>query len=188
MGLEMPKLSLLYTANVDAKLAMGLSDLVNHESSISRGIDAGKLPFHFTMEIPDPVPDSSAVNLAVQQLTQSAHSKPAEKRHVEGVLYYYPYVDGRETNPLAYGNSRDTAIELEASSSSSSSTSVASAGGGGGAPGKSESTFNVFWQDRLVPDGDRGMLRLGQRTGRDGRRGQRRHTNILAQSASKRRC
>eukprot|EP01038_Epipyxis_sp_PR26KG_P014494 gene14494-19456_t len=77
------------------------------------------LPLKFSITIPSP-------NLTTGR---SNEVRPTEKHTVNGILFYYPYKDGKSTKPKS-----NSFYEVETNSNST------------------DHVFDVFWQNRLVPE------------------------------------
>lgn len=90
-------------------------------------IEKAKAPFRFNIEVPDPMYYSTKAAIGNVRNTQSLNVEEVKKITIEGILFYYPYgkggdsEDDKETRPAL---SHDKRISL----------------------------FNILWMNRLVPE------------------------------------
>lgn len=102
--------------------------------------------YRFNVAIPDPSPRSTASAAPAELLTQAVFNSNQERLVMEGLLFYYPYVNGSETRPKPvlnedYGTPIPSQQSISSQSYHQDEEIIDS----------SDTTFTVYWQNRLLP-------------------------------------
>eukprot|EP01038_Epipyxis_sp_PR26KG_P014495 gene14495-19457_t len=131
-----PKLSLIFNIFKDneSKLLMNLNE--DEDSIFYQYVNLGRngqsrngpQPLKFSINIPSPDVINNNSFAAYSQLSGGQPGMILEHK-LHGVLFYYPYEEGKETKPVSTSSS--TSSEVEANDNH---------------------LFHVFWQNRLVPE------------------------------------
>lgn len=130
-------MDILFDVKVDGKAELEPQpiSLKTCEDFVDACVLRASAAFRFTLEFPDPY---AVLEANIESRSQYVRELDAhtETCKMEGILFYFPNVDGEETRPL-----------LSNYMGSMQSDSLDSSD-----PRNIDSTFSIYWQRRLVPE------------------------------------